>query len=267
MQSAIANELSWSIVGKHDVIHKTRSTLRSARSSEEDRDTATIINMSVKFREVWSRDVFELSERTDRQTDRPTYSHAHRITSHRWRRRSSKALRSRRRLIRVSSAVDSRAQESRLCQQRCWVRRSVWRRCGTLCRQHMQRDTDRHAHRNTSNKAIADYTSPALCTPATPFPPTGDAAYRQHAEGGPSRGHRQHAQKSVKIARVVLEMCSRRQTDRQTYRLITILRTKRSRQEFAECWVKAKFHYAILLANQLASWYASWSAWDLLANC
>jgi len=24
--------------------------------------------------------------------------------------------------------------------------------------------------------------------------------------------------------------------------------------------LKAKFHYAILLANQLASWFASWSA-------
>ena len=57
---------------KHDVIHKTRSALHIARSSEEDRDTATIVNMSVKFREVWSRDVFELSERTDTQTDRHT---------------------------------------------------------------------------------------------------------------------------------------------------------------------------------------------------
>jgi len=28
------------------------------------------------------------------------------------------------------------------------------------------------------NKAIVDYTSPALCTPVTPFPPIGDAAYR-----------------------------------------------------------------------------------------
>jgi len=25
-------------------------------------------------------------------------------------------------------------------------------------------------------------------------------------------------------------------------------------------YIKAKFHYAILLANQLASWFASWSA-------
>ena len=29
------------------------------------------------------------------------------------------------------------------------------------------------------NKAIVDYTSPALCTPVTPFPTIGDAAYRQ----------------------------------------------------------------------------------------
>ena len=36
------------------------------------------------------------------------------------------------------------------------------------------------------NKARVDYTSPALCTPVTPLPPTGDAANRQHAGGGPS---------------------------------------------------------------------------------
>jgi len=74
-----------------------------------------------------------------------------------------------------------------------------------------------------TNKAIVDYTSPALCTPVTPFQPIGDAAYRQHAEGGPSQGHRQHAQNVVKIARVVPEISSRtdrnadRQTQRQTY--------------------------------------------------
>jgi len=34
-----------------------------------------------------------------------------------------------------------------------------------------------------TNKAIVDYTSTALCTPVTPFPPIGDAAYRQHAGG------------------------------------------------------------------------------------
>ena len=48
--------------------------------------------------------------------------------------------------------------------------------------------------RRKKNKAIVDYTSPALCTPVIPFPPIGDAAYRQHAGGGPSHGHRQHAQ-------------------------------------------------------------------------
>jgi len=46
-----------------------------------------------------------------------------------------------------------------------------------------------------TNKAIVDYTSPALSTPVTPFPPIGDAAYRQRAGGGPSHGRRQHAQK------------------------------------------------------------------------
>jgi len=37
--------------------------------------------------------------------------------------------------------------------------------------------------------AIVDYTSPALCTSVKPLPPIGDAAYRQHAGGGPIHGH------------------------------------------------------------------------------
>jgi len=36
-------------------------------------------------------------------------------------------------------------------------------------------------------------------------PAIRDAAYGQHAGGGPSHGHRQHAQKLVKIALVVPE--------------------------------------------------------------
>jgi len=69
-------------------------------------------------------------------------------------------------------------------------------------------------------KAIVDYTSPALCTPVTPFPPIGDAAYRQLAGGGPSHRHGRHAQKLVKIARVVPEISCRtdRLTDRHTDR-------------------------------------------------
>jgi len=90
------------------------------------------------------------------------------------------------------------------------------------------------------NKAIVDHTSPALCTPITPFPadikwsllqqtrynalsmgrkpqnypfPLG---FRHPARGGPTHGHQQHAQKLVKIAPVALEICSR--TDRQTHR-------------------------------------------------
>jgi len=39
------------------------------------------------------------------------------------------------------------------------------------------------------------YTSPALCAAVIAFPPIGDAAYRQLAEGVLSYGHRQHAQK------------------------------------------------------------------------
>jgi len=64
------------------------------------------------------------------------------------------------------------------------------------------------------NKAIINYTSPALCTPISPFPPTGDAAYHQRAGGGPSHGHGQHAQK---IWHVVPEVCSRTHKHRQTY--------------------------------------------------
>ena len=67
------------------------------------------------------------------------------------------------------------------------------------------------------NKAIVDYTSHALCTPITPFPPTGDAAYRQHAGRGPSDGHRQYAYKFGKDrACDVAEILADRQTDRQT---------------------------------------------------
>jgi len=65
-----------------------------------------------------------------------------------------------------------------------------------------------------TDKAILNDTSPALCTPVTTFPPIGDAAYNQRAGGGSSHGHRQHAKKLLKIARVVPEVSSR--TDRQT---------------------------------------------------
>ena len=54
--------------------------------------------------------------------------------------------------------------------------------------------------------------------PVTPFPPIGDAAYRQRVGERPSRGHRQHAKNLVKIARVIPEIFPRteRQTDSQT---------------------------------------------------
>jgi len=76
------------------------------------------------------------------------------------------------------------------------------------------------------NKTIVDYTSPALCTPVAPFPAIGDAAYRQPARGGPSHGHRQHAQKFGKD-----RMCgsgdilTNRQTQRYTHHKFTILVT------------------------------------------
>jgi len=57
-----------------------------------------------------------------------------------------------------------------------------------------------------------------------PFPPTGDAAYRQRSGQGPSHGHVQHAEKKfVKIAHVIPEISCRthreahRHADRQTY--------------------------------------------------
>ena len=69
------------------------------------------------------------------------------------------------------------------------------------------------------NKATVDYTSPALCTPVTPFLPIGDAAYHQRVGGGRIHGHRQHAQKTlVKIARGSRDILADRQTDRHTER-------------------------------------------------
>jgi len=72
--------------------------------------------------------------------------------------------------------------------------------------------------RNHNNKAIVDYTLPVLCTCVNPFLPIGDAAYHQHAGGGPSHGHRQHAQKFGKD-RVCGsgDILTDRQTHRQTY--------------------------------------------------
>ena len=48
------------------------------------------------------------------------------------------------------------------------------------------------------NKAIVDYSSPALCTLITPFPSIGDAACHQHAGGRLIHRHRHHAQKFCK---------------------------------------------------------------------
>jgi len=57
------------------------------------------------------------------------------------------------------------------------------------------------------------------------FPPIGDAAYRQHAGGVPNHEHRQHAQKLVKIARVVPEISSWTDRHRQTYSSFATLLT------------------------------------------
>jgi len=70
---------------------------------------------------------------------------------------------------------------------------------------------------HNENRAIVDYTSPALCTPVTPFQPTGDAAYRHRAGGGPSHGHWQHAQKIIKYRACGSgDILADRQTHRQT---------------------------------------------------
>jgi len=77
------------------------------------------------------------------------------------------------------------------------------------------------------NKAIVDYTLPALCIPVTPFPPIGDAAYRQHAGGGPSHGYRQHAKKIGKDRACGSgDRQTYRHIDRQTDILTTILRNR-----------------------------------------
>jgi len=65
-----------------------------------------------------------------------------------------------------------------------------------------------------------------MCTAVTLFPAIGDAVYRQRAEGRPSHGHRQRAQKFGKDS-----ACSSSGdilVDRQTDILITIL-SNRSR--------------------------------------
>jgi len=77
-----------------------------------------------------------------------------------------------------------------------------------------------------------------------PFP----LRFHQSAGGGPSHGHRQHAQKKlIKIARVVSEICWRtdRQIDTQTHTdvLIAILR-HRSRGRSKYVVVKCGFHSA-----------------------
>ena len=59
------------------------------------------------------------------------------------------------------------------------------------------------------------------------FPPTGDAAYRQRVGGGPSHGHRQHAQKFGKDrTRGSGDIFADKQTDPQTDILVTILRNR-----------------------------------------
>ena len=58
-----------------------------------------------------------------------------------------------------------------------------------------------------------------------PFPPIGDAAYRQHPGEGPSHGHRQNAPKIGKDRACGSgDILADRQIDTQTDILITILR-------------------------------------------
>jgi len=60
------------------------------------------------------------------------------------------------------------------------------------------------------------------------FPAIGDAAYRKHVGRRPSHGHRQHAQKLLKIAR--MQRYPGRQTDRQTHRHTHHNTSNRSRE-------------------------------------
>ena len=76
---------------------------------------------------------------------------------------------------------------------------------------------------NEKKKIQQDCTSPALqCTPVTPFPPTGDAAYRQRAGERPSHGHRHHARKFGKdracgSGDILADRETHRHTDRHTH--------------------------------------------------
>jgi len=124
------------------------------------------------------------------------------------------------------------------------------------------------------NKAIVDYTSPALCTPVTPFPPIGDAAY-QHTRGGRSHRHRQHAQKFGKDRVCGFgDILADKQTDTQTDILITILGSRfraRSNQ-----WIglvyddnMSTIHKKQYVLNIASFWYQyltnGW--WSLLVSC
>jgi len=65
----------------------------------------------------------------------------------------------------------------------------------------------------------------------TPFPTIGDAAYRKHVGGGPSNGHRQHAQKFGKDRACGSgDILADRQLDTQTDIPFTIPRNRSRRQ-------------------------------------
>jgi len=71
-----------------------------------------------------------------------------------------------------------------------------------------------------------------------PFPPVGDAAYCQHAGGGPSNRHRQHAQKFGKDRACASgDILSNRHTDTQDRHdiLITILRNRFRGRSIVNC--------------------------------
>ena len=108
---------------------------------------------------------------------------------------------------------------------------------------------------NKKNKAIVDYTSPVLCTPITPFHPIGDAAYHQHARGGPSHGHRQHAQKNWQRSSMWFRRC-------KTDILITyfatapvgeaIIRKTKTKNRLAQVWSESQ-HVTVGLRETSAS--------------
>ena len=101
-----ANNLS--IMWKHDVIHKTGSTLHIVQPPKANLATAKG-NVYKKFGEIWTCGFWDVREdrQTDRQTDRPTYRHADHNISNQMRCRHDKHFVRRSCLVRLRFQVKS----------------------------------------------------------------------------------------------------------------------------------------------------------------